>query len=162
MSRLIKERRKSSTPSLLVTQQEKNEEMAPLISDTTCNLEIGSSSWEGIYQLFEKEKLQVILDRKYVADDNLFNDSESWTDTTNYFLDRIASRPKMIPYTDLVKWVLENVDIRDRKFVTRSRTIIVHSGRQISRKCINYQNPRRDMTPDSFKISCARTNILRL
>ena len=49
--------------------------MAPLILDTTCNPEVGSSSWEGIYQLLENEKLQVILDRKFVVDYMFSNDS---------------------------------------------------------------------------------------
>lgn len=98
--------------------------MASLISDTTCNPKIGSSSWEWIYQLFENEKPQVILDRKVVADDTLSNDSESWMDTVNSFLHRIVDHPKMFPYTNLVKCLLENVDIRDRQFVTRSRNFI--------------------------------------
>ena len=107
MSRFIKARRKSATPSLLVIQQEENNEMAPLILDTTCNPEIGSSSWEGIYQLFENKKPQVILDRRVLANDTLPNDSKSWMDTTNSFLHRIVARPKMLSYTDLVKLVLD-------------------------------------------------------
>ena len=59
-----------------------------------------------------------------MADNSLSNDSESWTDTAKYFLHRIFARPKMLSYTDLLRWLLDNVDIRDRKFVTRSRTII--------------------------------------
>ena len=98
--------------------------MAPLIMDTTCNLDIGSSVWEGIYQLFENEKPQVILDRKFVADDTSSNDSESSRDAANSFIHRIFSHPKMLLYTDLVRWVLENVDIRDRQFVTNNKNFI--------------------------------------
>ena len=77
MSRLIKVRRKSATPPQLVMQQEENNEMDPLISDATCNLNVVLSGWEGLYQLFENEKHQVILDRKVVANDTSSNDAKS-------------------------------------------------------------------------------------
>ena len=35
------------------------------------------------------------------------------------FLHRIAARPKILPYTDMVKWVLDNVDIKNREFKTQ-------------------------------------------
>ena len=31
------------------------------------------------------------------------------------FLHRIVARPKILQYTDMVKWILESVDIRNRQ-----------------------------------------------
>ena len=40
----------------------------------------------------------------------------SYFEASCYFLQRIAARPKIIPYTDMVKWVIDNVDTSDRTF----------------------------------------------
>ena len=32
--------------------------------------------------------------------------------------------PKLLPYTDTVKWVIENVNIKDREFVTLRQVVI--------------------------------------
>ena len=40
------------------------------------------------------------------------------------FLHRIATRLKIIPYIDIVKWVIDEADISDREFRTRSQGVI--------------------------------------
>jgi len=34
------------------------------------------------------------------------------------FLHQIAARPKILPYTNMVKWVLDSADIKNRQFKT--------------------------------------------
>ena len=74
----------------------KNSYMSSLFSDTTCNKGCGSSSWEAMYKLFEDEKPRVIT--------KVATTSAS------------ATRPKIIPYTDMVKWVSDHLNIEDRTF----------------------------------------------
>lgn len=40
------------------------------------------------------------------------------------FLHQIATRPRIIPYTDMVKWVLDSADIKNRQFKTQSQELI--------------------------------------
>jgi len=40
------------------------------------------------------------------------------------FFHCIAARPKIIPYTNMVKWVIDEVDILDREFNMRSQGVI--------------------------------------
>ena len=39
-------------------------------------------------------------------------------EVSNSFLQRIATRPKILPYIDIVKWIIDNLDIEDRNFLT--------------------------------------------
>ena len=47
----------------------------------------------------------------------------SITELACSFLHRIAPRPKILPYTDMVKWVLDNADIKNRQFKTQSQEL---------------------------------------
>lgn len=40
------------------------------------------------------------------------------------FLHRIAARPKIIPYTDMVKWILDSAEIKNRKFKVHGQGLI--------------------------------------
>lgn len=44
----------------------------------------------------------------------------SLTELACSFLHRIAARPKILPYTDMVKWIIDNADISNREFKTVS------------------------------------------
>ena len=85
-----------------------------LIRDTTCT-GLGKASWENIYNLLEAEDLEVIEEEKETTDsseksENTLNDL-AWS-----FLHSIASRPRILPYNDLVSWVIESINIIDREF----------------------------------------------
>lgn len=43
--------------------------------------------------------------------DGLVSSDASFFETTCSFLHRIAARPKIIPYTDMVKWIIDQVDV---------------------------------------------------
>ena len=86
--------------------------MAPLYTDTACNRDAGIATWEGMYNLLEEENPRVM---EVVATAGSQSSSEtSLTELACSFLHRIAARPKILPYTDMVKWILDNVDIRNR------------------------------------------------
>lgn len=39
------------------------------------------------------------------------------------FLHHIAARSKILPYTDMVKWVLDSVDITNKQFKTQGQEL---------------------------------------
>lgn len=97
-------------------------EMTPLFMDTTCNREGGTSTWEAMYNILEEEQprileMKVTVDRRDSSDASMF-------ETTCSFLHRIAARLKIIPYTDMVKWVIDEANISDRELNTRSQEVM--------------------------------------
>ena len=98
--------KKSKAPS----SEEK--EMAPLYIDTVCNRDAGISTLENMYRLLEEEKPRIM---KVVAVAGAPRSSEvSLEDLACSFLHRIAARPKILPYTDMIKWILDDADLNNR------------------------------------------------
>ena len=96
--------------------------MASLYVDTACNKDVGISTWEGMYNLLEEENPVVM---KVAATADSSNASEATLkELACSLLHRIAARPRILPYTDMVKWVLDNTDISDRQFKTPSEELI--------------------------------------
>lgn len=48
----------------------------------------------------------------------------SQTELTCSFLHHIAARPKILPYTVMVKWIIDDADISNREFKTSSQEVI--------------------------------------
>lgn len=77
-----------------------------LFSDTVFTRDSGSSSWENIYKYFEDEGPRVKV-RTVVVDKEV----PTLEATPQDFLQRIAARPILMPYTDMIRWVVQNVKI---------------------------------------------------
>lgn len=100
----------------------KDKEMAPLYTDTACNRDAGINTWEGMYNLFEEENPRVMEVTVTVASQG---SSEATTkDLTCSFLHWVAAMPKILPYTDMIKWVLDGTDIKNRQFKTQGQRLI--------------------------------------
>ena len=107
--------KKGKTPS------SEDKEMTPLYTDATCNRDAGITTWEGMYSLLEEENLKVT---EVTTTAGSHGSSEAFiTEIACSFLHRIAARPKIIPYTDMVKWVLDSVDITNRQFKTQGQEL---------------------------------------
>jgi len=91
-----------------------DKEMMPLFTDTTCTKDAGISTWEGMYSLLEEEN-PIVMEVKATTD-SCRSSKASITELACSFPHRIAARPKMLPYTEMVKWVLDNADITDKQF----------------------------------------------
>ena len=76
-------------------------DMTPLFTNTTCNKEGGTSTWEAMYNILEEEQPR-ILEMKITVDGRDSSDA-SMFETACSFLHRIVAPPKIIPYTDMVK-----------------------------------------------------------
>lgn len=99
-----------------------DKEMTPLYTDTTCNKDVGITTWERMYSLLEEEDPKVM---EVTATAGSHGSSEaSITNLACSFLHRIAARPKILPYTDMVKWILDNADITNRQFKTQGQGLI--------------------------------------
>ena len=98
-----------------------DQEMTRLYTDTTYNRDTGITTWEGMYSLLEEENPKVM---EVITTACLHGSSEaSITDLACPILHRIAARPKILPYTDMVKWVLDNAKIKKLTTLdSRSRT----------------------------------------
>ena len=92
----------------------KKSEMNPVFTDTTCSREGGISTWETMYDLLEEEQPRPLV-KKATADGHASSDASIFK-TACSFLHCIDARPKIIPYTDMVKWIIDHVDVSDREF----------------------------------------------
>lgn len=98
--------------------------MSPLFTNTTCTLDAGSASWETIYKLLEDENLKIIKKWDAIANDSPPSNNIPWNDVANSFLPRIVVCPKILPYTDMVRCIVDHLDITDIMFITLKKTII--------------------------------------
>ena len=91
-----------------------------LISDTTCS-GLVRTTWQGTYNLIEAKEpvatiVQATVDLTQKSKGTLKNLADS-------FLHRIAAREQILPYTDVVRWSIEEIPIMDRTFNTRDGRI---------------------------------------
>lgn len=86
-----------------------------LISDTTC-LDLGKASWESIYNLLEAEEVEELEEE---ATANSTRKSENTLkELACSFLHKIAAHAKVLPYNDMVRWIVESIATTDRMFST--------------------------------------------
>lgn len=69
-----------------------------------------------MYQLLEEEQPRIL--ETMITVDGCDSSDASITELACSFVHRIATRPKLIPYTNMVKWILDNTDISNREFKT--------------------------------------------
>jgi len=58
--------------------------------------------------------------------DDIQSSDTSYPEVACSILHKVVARPKLLPYTDMVKWIVENVTIEDKEFVT-SRQVVIDS-----------------------------------
>ena len=99
-----------------------DKEMTSLYTDTTCNKDVGITTWEGMYSILKEENPKMM---EVTATTGSHGSSEaSITELACSFLHRIGARPKILPYTDMVKRVLDKAEITDRQFKTQSQELM--------------------------------------
>lgn len=97
-------------------------EMAPLYTDTACNRDTGIATWEGMYNLLKEENPRVM--KVTVVAGSQSSSEASLEELAYSFLHRIAARPKILPYTDMVKWILDSREIKNRQFKVHGQGLI--------------------------------------
>jgi len=89
-------------------------EMTPIFSAIVCDATRCATTWDVIYKMLEDEHPKIIVMR--ATTDSTRSSGLQCKDTSCSFLHRIRARAKILPYTDMVRWVIENLIIEDRKF----------------------------------------------
>lgn len=98
-----------------------------LISDIVCRMDSGILSWNEMCKLLEEElpKEYYSTPIKVTTKQGSNKTSQTTTQATaKYRLHRIVSHPKLLPYIDMIHWVVENASITKIQFVTSRDTII--------------------------------------
>lgn len=106
----------AATPTIVVQPaKDPRPRKKGLISDTTC-LSFGNTSWESIYNLIEAEEPEEVSEE---AITDLTRKSEaSLKDLACSYLHRIAARENILPYTDVVRWVVKEILVSNIIFFT--------------------------------------------
>jgi len=78
-----------------------------------------------MYNLFEEER-PIVVAVKHTTTDTPSTSEATFSDVANSFLHRIVAWPKILPYADMIKRMIDNVNIKDKTFLT-SRKMIVGS-----------------------------------
>ena len=89
-------------------------EMAPLYTDTACNRDGGISTWESMYRLLEEENPRIM--KVTAVADSQGSSEASLEELACSFLHRIEARPRILPYMDMIKWILDNAEMKNRQF----------------------------------------------
>lgn len=98
------------------------EKVAPLYTDTACNKDVRITTWEGMYNMLEEENPRVMEVTTVVGSQS--SSEASLTELACSFLHRIGARPKILPCTDMVKWILDSVEIKNRQFKIHGQGLI--------------------------------------
>lgn len=96
--------------------------MEHLYTDTTCNRDAGISMWEGMYRLLEEENPRIMKVTTVLDSHGYFK--ASLEELACSLLNRIASSPKIVPYTDMIKWILDNREMKNRQFKIQGQGLI--------------------------------------
>lgn len=96
--------------------------MTPLFIDTTCNNEGGTSTCETKYDLLEEGEPRPLKTK--VTTDGHVSSSATIFEMVFSFLHRITTRPNIIPYTYMVKSIIDQAEISDKEFKNRSQEVM--------------------------------------
>lgn len=88
--------------------------MSPIFSDTIYTANVGVIAWEVIYNRFEDERPKIIVVKE--TTNSIKPSGVQLKDVACSFLHRIGVRAKILPYIDMIRWVVENLTIEDMKF----------------------------------------------
>ena len=84
--------------------------MAPIFADTVYDVVRGATTWEVIYNRLEDECPKITVTR--AKNDSKRPSELQCRDASCSFLHRIGARDKIIPYIDMIKWVIENLTLK--------------------------------------------------
>jgi hypothetical protein len=100
------------------------EELNPnsdILSNTTAQLTNVIKSWKHVYEILEHENYLYYDDSGREEDESF---ASKLSRVAKLELHKVAARPKLMPYTDMISWALEHVDIPTRTIYSHQKTII--------------------------------------
>lgn len=93
-----------------------------LFSDTVYTIDSRAKSWNYIYMIFEEEMQETSEDATTIAtayQGGLNSSSATICDIVRSHLHKVAACPHLMPYSNMIFWVMDEVDISKWLFVTR-------------------------------------------
>ena len=116
-----------------------------IVSDTTCT-GLNKTTWQGTYNLLEAEQPKV---SGIVATADPFKKSDATLkELADSFLHRIAAREQVLPYTDVVRWAIEEIPIVDRTFHTTDGRIFGSFKPEHLREMYHFPKPEKIYNKD--------------
>ena len=97
--------------------------MSPIVSDIVCTTDGGATKWQAIYTILDDEEPEVV-EVKAIIDDARPSNLQ-FKDIACSFFHRIAARATLLPYTDMIRWLLDSSIIKDRQLITAKNDILV-------------------------------------
>jgi len=88
--------------------------LSPIFAHIVCNANGGVTTWEFIHNRLEDERPKITVIK--AKTDSVKPSGVQFKDSSYSFLHRIGARAKMLPYNDMIRWVVENLSIEDRQF----------------------------------------------
>ena len=108
-----KKSKKTGTASALAVTGQHIADPGPskkgLISDTTC-LGLGKTTWLSIYNLIKAEEPEVTT--MQATTDTTRKSDATLKDLADSYLHRIVAREQILPYTDVVRWEIEEIQLQ--------------------------------------------------
>jgi hypothetical protein len=92
-----------------------------IYSDTTARLTNNIKSWAWVYEILEDEK-SIPSDESSKGED--VSTINKLKEVAKSELHKVAARPKLFPYTDMIRWALDHVDIPTRTIYNHQKTIV--------------------------------------
>jgi len=130
--------------------------MDPIFSSTVYIFDGGATSWEVIYNRLEDEHPNIIVTR---ATTNSTRPSGlQFKDVVYSFLHRIGARAEILPYTNMIRWVVENLTIEDRQFRNSRNKLIGSFRAEDMKKMYHIPNPH-DIYDKTYMDIFAKKNL---
>jgi hypothetical protein len=126
-----------------------------LISDTTCT-GLPGTTWQGTYNLLEGEQPEATVTEASV--DELRKSEATLKDLADSFLHRIAAREQVLPYTDVVRWAIEEITLTNRTFHTKDGRIFGSFKPDDLRRMYHLPNPEQSITEPLWRNSPEKMN----
>ena len=95
---------------------------ADILSNTVARLTYVIKSWKQVYDILE-QKISLCFNDSTEEGDESF--STKLSQVAKSKLHRVAAWSKLMPYTDMISWALEHVDIPTRTIYSHQKTIAI-------------------------------------
>ena len=127
--------------------------MVPIFSDTVSNVDGGATTWEVIYNRLEDERPKVIVTKETI--DSTRPSGLQFKDSACSFLHMIGVSAKILPYMDMIRWVIEKLITKDREF-NNSRMELIGSFKPENFKKMYHIPKPQDIYDREFVANFAR------
>ena len=130
-------------------------EMSPIFFDIVCSANGGVTTWEVIYNRLEDKRPKITVIK--ATNDSIKPSVVQFKDAASSFLHRIGARAKILPYTDMIRWVVENLNIEDMKFRNSKMELMGSFKAEDLKQMYHIPNPH-DIYDKSYLVNFAKKN----